>query len=52
MILFAVAEKESFAFAITREGFDWKPLPLGAEPIGTGPVGTGPVGTGPLGGRS
>ena len=33
MVLFAVAEKESFAFAITREGFDWKPLPLGAEAL-------------------
>jgi CHAT domain-containing protein/Tfp pilus assembly protein PilF len=33
MLLFAVAEKESFAFAITREGFDWKPLPLGAEAL-------------------
>jgi CHAT domain-containing protein/Tfp pilus assembly protein PilF len=31
MVLFSVTEKESFAFAITREGFDWKPLPLGAE---------------------
>ncbi|MBR1126186.1 tetratricopeptide repeat protein [Bradyrhizobium lablabi] len=33
MVLFAVAEKESFAFAITREGFDWKPLPIGGEAL-------------------
>jgi CHAT domain-containing protein/Tfp pilus assembly protein PilF len=33
MVLFSVTEKESFAFAITREGFDWKPLPLGAEAL-------------------
>ena len=26
MVLFAVTEKESYAIAITREGFDWKPL--------------------------
>jgi CHAT domain-containing protein len=31
MVLFAVTEKESYVFAITRERFDWKPLPLGAE---------------------
>jgi hypothetical protein len=33
MVLFAVADKESYVFAITREGFDWKPLPLGAEAL-------------------
>jgi CHAT domain-containing protein/Tfp pilus assembly protein PilF len=33
MVLFAVTEKESFAFAITREGFDWKPLPIGSEAL-------------------
>ena len=33
MVLFAVTEKESFAFAITRESFDWKPLPLGSEAL-------------------
>jgi CHAT domain-containing protein/tetratricopeptide (TPR) repeat protein len=33
MVLFAVAEKESYVFAITRESFDWKPLPLGAEAL-------------------
>jgi len=31
MVLFAVTEKESYAFAITRKSFDWKPLPLGAD---------------------
>ena len=33
MVLFAVAEKESYVFAITREGADWKPIPLGAEAL-------------------
>jgi CHAT domain-containing protein len=33
MVLFAVTEKESYAFAITRESFDWKPLPLGADAL-------------------
>src|SRR5262249_53349889 len=33
MVMFAVADKESFAFAVTRENFDWKPLPLGAEAL-------------------
>src|SRR5882757_7457170 len=33
MVLFAVADKESYVFAITRESFDWKPLPLGAEAL-------------------
>ena len=33
MVLFAVAEKESYVFAITRESFDWKPIPLGAEAL-------------------
>ncbi|MEI9926054.1 MAG: CHAT domain-containing tetratricopeptide repeat protein [Bradyrhizobium sp.] len=31
MVLFAVADKESYVIAITRERFDWKPLPSGAE---------------------
>jgi CHAT domain-containing protein/Tfp pilus assembly protein PilF len=31
MVLFAIADKESYVFALTREGFDWKPLPLGAD---------------------
>ena len=33
MVLFAVADKQSYVFAITREGLDWKPIPLGAEAL-------------------
>ncbi len=33
MVLFAVADKNSYVFAITRESFDWKPLSLGAEAL-------------------
>jgi CHAT domain-containing protein/tetratricopeptide (TPR) repeat protein len=33
MVLFAVADKESYVIAITRERFDWKPLPAGAEAL-------------------
>jgi CHAT domain-containing protein/Tfp pilus assembly protein PilF len=33
MVLFAIADKESYVFALTRESFDWKPLPLGAEAL-------------------
>jgi CHAT domain-containing protein len=33
MVLFAVADKESYVFALTRESFDWKPVPLGAEAL-------------------
>ena len=33
MVLFAVADKESYVFALTRDSFDWKPLPLGAEAL-------------------
>ena len=33
MVLFAVAEKESYVIAITRESFDWKPIPRGAETL-------------------
>jgi CHAT domain-containing protein/Tfp pilus assembly protein PilF len=33
MVLFAVADKESYVFALTREAVDWKPLPLGAEAL-------------------
>jgi CHAT domain-containing protein/tetratricopeptide (TPR) repeat protein len=33
MVLFAVADKESYVIAITRERFDWKPLPSGAEAL-------------------
>jgi hypothetical protein len=33
MVLFAVAEKETYVFALTRDNFDWKPIPLGAEAL-------------------
>ncbi len=33
LVLFSVADKESYVFALTREGFDWKPLPIGAEAL-------------------
>jgi CHAT domain-containing protein/Tfp pilus assembly protein PilF len=33
MVLFAVTDKESFVLAVTRDSFDWKPLPLGAEAL-------------------
>ncbi len=33
MVIFSVVDKESYVFAITRENFDWKPLPLGAEAL-------------------
>jgi CHAT domain-containing protein/Tfp pilus assembly protein PilF len=33
LVLFAVADKESYVVALTREGFDWKPLPLGADAL-------------------
>jgi CHAT domain-containing protein/Tfp pilus assembly protein PilF len=33
MVLFAVADKESYVVALTRDGFDWKPVPLGAEAL-------------------
>jgi CHAT domain-containing protein/Tfp pilus assembly protein PilF len=33
MVLFSITEKESYAFAITREGFDWRPVPFGAEAL-------------------
>ena len=33
MVLFSVADRESYVFALTREGFDWKPLPSGAEAL-------------------
>jgi len=33
MVLFAVADKQSYVFALTRESFDWKPLPVGAEAL-------------------
>ena len=33
MVLFAVADKESYVFALTRESSGWKPLPFGAEAL-------------------
>jgi len=33
LVLFAVADKESYVFALTHESFDWKPVPLGAEAL-------------------
>jgi CHAT domain-containing protein/Tfp pilus assembly protein PilF len=33
MVVFSVADHESYVFVLTREGFDWKPLPLGAEAL-------------------
>jgi CHAT domain-containing protein/Tfp pilus assembly protein PilF len=33
MVLFAVADKESYVFALTRENFDWKPIAAGAETL-------------------
>ncbi len=33
MVLFAVAEKESYVFALTRDGVDWKPIPIGADAL-------------------
>jgi hypothetical protein len=31
MVLFSIADDEGYVFALTREGFDWKPLPAGPE---------------------
>lgn len=33
MVLFAVSEKQSHVFALTRDGFDWKPIPVGADAL-------------------
>ena len=33
VVLFAVADKQSYVIAITRERFDWKPLPTGADAL-------------------
>lgn len=33
MVLFAVAEKESYVFALTRDTLDWKPVPIGADAL-------------------
>ena len=31
MVLFAVTEVESYVIAISRESFDWKPIPQAAD---------------------
>ena len=31
LLAFALADKESYVFALTRQGFDWERIPLGAE---------------------
>jgi hypothetical protein len=33
MVQFAITEGASYVIAITRDGFDWKPIPLGAETL-------------------
>jgi CHAT domain-containing protein/Tfp pilus assembly protein PilF len=33
MVLFALAEKESFVLALTRDNFDWQRIPIGAEAL-------------------
>jgi len=33
MVLFAVAEKESYVFAMTRERVEWRSIPLGADAL-------------------
>jgi CHAT domain-containing protein/Tfp pilus assembly protein PilF len=33
MVLFAVTDKQSYVFALTRQGFDWKAIALGAEAL-------------------
>ncbi len=33
MVLFSLAEKESYVFAITRDSFAWKPIPIGADAL-------------------
>jgi tetratricopeptide (TPR) repeat protein len=33
MVLFLVVEKESYVFALTRDAFDWKTIPLGADAL-------------------
>lgn len=33
MLLFAIAEKQSYVFAVTRGGFDWQSIALGAEDL-------------------
>jgi CHAT domain-containing protein len=31
MVLFALADKDSYAIALTRDGFDWRRIPFGAD---------------------
>jgi len=33
MAVFSISDRESYVLVVTREGFDWKPLPLGAEAL-------------------
>jgi CHAT domain-containing protein/Tfp pilus assembly protein PilF len=33
MVLFALGDKESFVFSLTRDNFDWKRIPLGADAV-------------------
>jgi CHAT domain-containing protein/Tfp pilus assembly protein PilF len=33
MVLFALADKDSYVLALTHDGFDWKRIPLGADAI-------------------
>ncbi len=33
MVLFALADKDSYAIALTRDSFDWKRIPLGSDAI-------------------
>jgi CHAT domain-containing protein len=33
MIAWAVGDKESYVFAVTRDGFEWKTIPLGADAL-------------------
>jgi CHAT domain-containing protein len=33
LVLFALAEKESFVLALTRDAFDWQRIPLGADAL-------------------
>src|SRR5262249_41274960 len=33
MVLFALAEKESYVLAVTRDGFAWKAIPIGADAL-------------------
>jgi hypothetical protein len=35
LVVFSVVEKQSYAIATTRTGFDWKPIGLGADDVAT-----------------